>query len=152
LKSASAARCSTAAWRFAPPPALGAEPALRPLPFKRPRRKASGSALRICAASSINVSTTQFVQRGPTERNHPAFDFTELKIQDIGDLGREVIDVGVLIAVVGSAEEQLGVVVQEYESHVVEGADLVRASIVDAEVQKLQERADPLRRTWVDGE
>ena len=50
------------------------------------------------------------------------------------------------------AEEQLRVVVQEDEAHVVDGADLVHPLIAEVAVQKLQERTHPLRRSWLDGE
>ena len=72
----------------------------------------------------------------------PAFPRRVDDVQVVGDLRHEVVDVGVPVAVEGRGEEQLRVVVQEHEAHVVEGADLVRA--VEVAVQQLQERAQPL--------
>ena len=43
----------------------------------------------------------------------------------IGNLRREVVDIGVPLAVIGRGEEKLRVVVEEHEAHVVDGADLV---------------------------
>ncbi len=67
----SAARLTTAAWRAAPPTVDGELPALRPAASSSLMRNATGSTLRACAASSMNDSTAQFVQPGPTERNQP---------------------------------------------------------------------------------
>src|SRR5271166_6119637 len=53
----------------------------------------------------------------------PTFDFTELEVEDIWDLGAEVIDVGIPVAVVSAGEEHLRVVVQEDPAHVVNGAN-----------------------------
>src|SRR4029077_11850549 len=66
-----ATRCRTAAWRLAPPTEFGASPALRPLALSIPTRKATGSAPRSWAASSMNDSTAKLVQPGPTARSQP---------------------------------------------------------------------------------
>ncbi len=60
-----------------------------------------------------------------------------------GNLRREVVDVGVQVAVIGRREEQLRVVVHEHEAHVVDRADRVRRPEVP--FQQLQEAAKPLR-------
>src|SRR5260221_10386178 len=78
----------------------------------------------------------------------PPFGVPELEIQDVGDLRREVLDVDVPVAVVGGAEEQLRVVVQEDEAHVVNGADPVHELIANAAVQNLQKAAQPLGSAW----
>ena len=54
----SAARLSTAAWRFAPPTAFGVEPALRPAPSNSAMRKATGSTRAISAASGESSAPT----------------------------------------------------------------------------------------------
>ena len=46
-------------------------------------------------------------------------------VQFVGNLRREVVDVGVPVAVEGRGEEHPRVVVEEHEAHVVEGADLL---------------------------
>ena len=56
----------------------------------------------------------------------PAFPRRVHEVQIVGNLRDEVVDIGVPIAVERSGEEQSRVVVQEYEAHVVERADLVR--------------------------
>ena len=54
----------------------------------------------------------------------PAFERREDDVHVIGNLRREVVDIGVPLAVVGGREEKLRVVVQEDEAHVVDGANL----------------------------
>src|SRR5262249_30509690 len=69
----------------------------------------------------------------------PAFARGEDDVHLVGDLRCEVIDIRVKVAVVGSREEQLRVVVQEPETHVVDGAHQVR--VVEAAIPQLQQRA-----------
>ena len=57
----------------------------------------------------------------------PAFESREDDVHFVGYLRREVVDIGVPLAVVGGREEKLRVVVQEDEAHVVDGANLVPA-------------------------
>src|SRR5262249_22658099 len=71
----------------------------------------------------------------------PAFASGEDDIHLVGDLRCEVIDIRVKIAVVGSREEQPRVVVQEHETHVVDGANPVR--VIEATIPQLQQRAQP---------
>src|SRR5262249_18773496 len=52
-----------------------------------------------------------------------------------------VIDVGIKVAVVSRAEEQLRVVVQVDEAHVVDGANLV--GVVEAAISQFQQGAEP---------
>src|SRR6516165_10570970 len=71
----------------------------------------------------------------------PAFTWGEEDVHLVGYLRREVIDIGIPLAVVGSREEQLRVVVQEHETHVVDGANPVR--VIEVAVPQLQQRAQP---------
>ena len=71
----------------------------------------------------------------------PTFDFTELKIQDVGDLGAEVIDVGIPVAVVSAGEQHLRVVVQKDPAHVVNSANQVHVSIAEVAMQALKMHA-----------
>src|SRR6188472_4384978 len=84
----------------------------------------------------IDLVTGEVVLRARAANPRPAFESTIQDIQIVGDLRREVVDVGIPLAVEGGAEEQLRVVVQEHEAHVVEAADLVRA--VEVASQQLQ--------------
>src|SRR6266849_663189 len=83
-----------------------------------------------------------------TTNARPSFGIAELEVQDVGDLRREVLDVDVPVAIVGGAEEQLRVVVQKHEAHVVDGADLVHEFIANAAVQNLQKTTQSLGSAW----
>src|SRR5271166_1009690 len=83
--------------------------------------------------------------------SRPAFDFTELEIENIWDLGAEVVDVRIPITIVSAGEENLGVVIQEDPAHVVNGTNQVHALIAQVSVEKLQESAHPLCSAWLDG-
>src|SRR5262245_27725400 len=76
----------------------------------------------------------------------PAFARREDDIHLVGDLRCEVIDVGVKIAVIGRREEQLRVVVQEHESHVMDSADQVR--VIEATITQTQQSAQPRGPAW----
>jgi hypothetical protein len=67
----------------------------------------------------------------------------EQHIQRIGNLRREVVDIGVPLVVVGGGEEQLGVVVQKHEPHIVDGPNPVRT--LEVAFQQLQQATKPLR-------
>src|SRR5215831_10240745 len=67
----------------------------------------------------------------------PAFTRGEEDVHLVGYLRREVIDIGIPLAVVGSREEQLRVVVQEHETHVVDGANPVR--VIEVAIPQLQQ-------------
>jgi FAD/FMN-containing dehydrogenase len=54
-------------------------------------------------------------------------------VQEVGDLGDEVVDVRVPLAVVRRGEQHLRVVVEEHEPHVVNAADLIGPDQVAAE-------------------
>ena len=73
----------------------------------------------------------------------PTFDIAELKVEDVGDLRREILDVRIPVEIVGSAEQKLGVVVQDHEAHVVDGANPIHHFIANAAVKNLQKRAQP---------
>ena len=60
----------------------------------------------------------------------PALEVAEEDVHRRGNLRHEVVDVGVPLAVVRGGEEQLRVVVQEDEAHVVKRADHVGAAEV----------------------
>src|SRR5215831_12562510 len=76
-----------------------------------------------------------------TANSRPAFPGRKEDVHFVGDLRHEVLDVGVPLAVVGSREEQLRVVVQKHETHVVDGANPVR--VVEVAVPRLQHGAQP---------
>src|SRR5215467_8903842 len=81
----------------------------------------------------------------------PAIACREEDVQAVRNRRREVADVGIPLAVVGSGEEQLRVVVQKHEAHIVDGADPVR--VAEVAVAQFQQRAQPLgsaRREWDD--
>src|SRR5206468_1931814 len=80
--------------------------------------------------------------------SRPTFGIAELEIQDVGDLRREVLDVGVPVAIVGGTEEQPCIVVDKHEAHVVDGANLVHALIANAAMKNLQKTAEPLGSAW----
>src|SRR5262249_13978771 len=73
----------------------------------------------------------------------PAFPGRIDDVEIVGDRGHEVVDVRVPVAVEGGGEEELGVVLQEHEAHVVQRADQLRAG-GEVAVQELQERAQAL--------
>ena len=68
----------------------------------------------------------------------PAFASRENDVHFVGNLRREVVDIGVPLAIVGGGEEQLRVVVQEDEAHVVKGANLLPSA--EVAVQQPQHR------------
>ena len=63
----------------------------------------------------------------------------EYQIHGIGDLRHEVVDISIPLAIVRGGEEQLRVVIQEDEAHVVEGANDIRA--LEVALQQLQQAA-----------
>src|SRR5712671_1201299 len=67
-----------------------------------------------------------------TAHARPTLRIAELEVQDVRDLRGKVLDVDVPVAIVGSAEEQLRVVVEKHEPHVVDGADPVYQLIANA--------------------
>src|SRR5256885_8832612 len=71
----------------------------------------------------------------------PAFPARKEDVHFIGDLRHEVVDVDVPVAVVGSGEEQLFVLVQKHETHVVDSPHPV--SVVKDAVPQLQQGAQP---------
>jgi hypothetical protein len=77
--------------------------------------------------------------------SRPPHTITETHIQFVRDVRREVLDVGVPLAVVRGGEKQLRVIVQEHKPHIVEGGDPVR---VEVAVRQLQQTAEPLRSTF----
>src|SRR6266404_2371867 len=80
--------------------------------------------------------------------SRPTLGIAKLEVKDVGNLRREVLDVDVPVAIVGSAEEQLRVVVQKHEPHVVDSANHVYEFIPDAAVQSFEETAQPLGSAW----
>jgi hypothetical protein len=73
-------------------------------------------------------------------------EIAQPQIHRVRNLRREVRDVGVEVAVIGRREEQLRVVVDEHEAHVVDRADRVRRPEVP--FQQLQEATKPLRSAF----
>jgi hypothetical protein len=78
----------------------------------------------------------------------PTLDIAELEVEDVGDLRREVFDVGIPVEIVGSAEKKLRVVVQNHEAHVVDGANHIHHFFANAAVKNLQKSAQPLGSAW----
>src|SRR5215469_285507 len=76
-----------------------------------------------------------------TVNSRPAFPKRKEDVQFVGNFRHEVLNVGVPLAVVGSGEEQLRVVVQKHETHVVDGTNPVR--VVEVAVPRLQHTAQP---------
>src|SRR5262245_5080764 len=76
----------------------------------------------------------------------PAFPARKEDVHFVGNLRHEVLDVDVPVAVIGGGEEQLGVVVQKHETHVVDGADPVR--VVKVAVPQLQQGAQSGGPAW----
>ena len=63
-----AARWTTAAWRFAPPTAFGAEPGVASRAIQQADAEGDRIGARHRAASSMKLSTAQLVQPGPIEQ------------------------------------------------------------------------------------
>src|SRR5258706_8949457 len=78
----------------------------------------------------------------------PPFDIAELEVEDVGDLRREVFDVGIPVEIVGSAEQELRVVIQNHEAHVVNSANHIHHFIANAAVKNLQKSAQPPGSAW----
>src|SRR5262249_52164559 len=78
--------------------------------------------------------------------SRPPHAITEKQIQFVRDLRREVVDVGVPLAVEGGGEEQLRVVVQKYEAHIVDSANPVR--VVEVSFPQPQQTAESLRSAF----
>src|SRR5262245_21018967 len=78
--------------------------------------------------------------RAPNSR--PAFASREYDVHFIGNLRREVVDVGVPLVVVGGREEKLRVVVQEDETHVMKRANL--RPTAEVAVRQPKNSAQPL--------
>src|SRR5262249_27287575 len=72
----------------------------------------------------------------------PSLDVTKEQIHGRRNLRYEIIDVGVPFAVVGSGEQQLRVVVEEYEAHIVERANDIRT--FEITFRQFQQAANPL--------
>ena len=68
----------------------------------------------------------EVILRSGVANPRPAFPGRVHEVQIVWNQRDEVVDIGVPIAVEGSGEEQSRIVVEEYEPHVVEGADLGR--------------------------
>src|SRR5215469_10963746 len=83
-----------------------------------------------------------------TVNSWPAFPKRKENVHFVGDLRHEVLDVGVPVAVVGSGEEQLRVVVQKHETHVVDCANSIR--VVKVAVPQLQQGAQSGGPAWCD--
>ena len=78
--------------------------------------------------------------------SRPTLDIAEQQIHCIGNLGHEVVDVGVPFPVVGGGEEQFCVFIQEDEAHIVKGANGISAPKVA--FQCLQQSAKSLRSAF----
>src|SRR6185437_2795131 len=81
--------------------------------------------------------------------SRPPFDIAEDQIHGIGNLRHEVVDVSVPVAIVSGGEEELRVVVQKDEAHIVEGANCVPTAEVS--FQRLQQSAESPRSAWCEG-
>src|SRR5262249_45275186 len=74
-----------------------------------------------------------------TVNARPAFPSRKEDVHFVGDLRHEALDVDVPVAVVGGGEEQLRVVVQKHNTHVVSAADPLR--VVEVAIPQLQQGA-----------
>src|SRR5689334_5317885 len=81
-----------------------------------------------------------------TANSRPALPGRVDDVEKVGDLRREVVDVGVPVAVIGRGEEESRVVVYEHEAHVVEGSNPV-CTTVQVAAQHLKERSQSLGAT-----
>ncbi len=70
----------------------------------------------------------------------PTVDFTKLEVEDVWDLGGEIVDVRIPVAVVRAGKEQLRVVIQEHPAHVVHRANQFHALIADVAMQAFQKK------------
>src|SRR6185312_3208229 len=83
------------------------------------------------------VASDPVRRRGRVTHSWVTLKIAQPQIHRVRNLRREVRDVGVEVAVIGRREEQLRVVVHEYEAHVVDRAYRVRRPEVP--FQQLQE-------------
>jgi hypothetical protein len=93
-------------------------------------------------ALSRDLVFRDIVFRLGAANSRPAFPRRVDDVEVIGNLRNEVVDVGVPVAVIGCGEQELRVVVQKHETHVMETAHQV--PLVEVAAQQLQERAQPL--------
>jgi hypothetical protein len=89
------------------------------------------------------------VFRRRTMNSGPPLEIAEDQIHRVRNLRHEVVDVSIPVAIIGSGEEQLCVVVQKDEAHIVEGAN--RISAAEVTFQRLQQSAKSLRSAFGEG-
>src|SRR4030095_6467562 len=88
-----------------------------------------------CVRRDLVLDDPVFHLRAPNPR--PPHGIAEQQIHSVGNLRREVVDVRVPLAIVGGGEEQLRVVLQENEAHVVDRDHPLRA--LELAFQELQQ-------------
>src|SRR6185312_983982 len=72
--------------------------------------------------------------------SRPSLEIAEHQVHGSRDLCHEVVDIGVPLAIVGGGEEQLRVVIEKHEAHIVERADYVGS--LEVALHDLQQAAE----------